>query len=151
MCNAPSDQKETIKCRHFSKSLKAGLPSSSRTKSWAVRSQESPRTIRTSCRRMSVIDRQRGCLIGLAVGDALGAAVEFRSPSSFPPVSGYRDGGPHHLEAGEWTDDTSMALALADRITQAGWDLNDQAKRYVEWWQKGTYSVVGRYLLDVEA
>lgn len=78
-------------------------------------------------------DRRRGALIGLAVGDALGAAVEFKSPGSFAAVTGYRNGGPHRLESGEWTDDTSMALALADSIATAGWDLNDQASRYVEW------------------
>jgi len=89
-------------------------------------------------------DRRRGTLIGLAVGDALGAAVEFRSPGSFTPVTGYRDGGPHGLDAGEWTDDTSMALALADSIATAGWDLNDQADRYVQWWKTGKYSVNGR-------
>jgi ADP-ribosylglycohydrolase len=86
----------------------------------------------------------RGALIGLAVGDALGAAVEFSSPGSFAPVTGYRSGGPHGLKAGEWTDDTSMALALADSIGEVGWDLNDQARRYVEWWQSGKYSVKGR-------
>jgi len=89
-------------------------------------------------------DRRRGALIGLAVGDALGAAVEFRSPGSFPPVTGYRNGGPHGLDAGEWTDDTSMALALADSIAAVGWDLNDQANRYVQWWKTGKYSVTGR-------
>lgn len=89
-------------------------------------------------------DRHRGTLIGLAVGDALGAAVEFQRPGSFLPVIGYRDGGPHGLEAGEWTDDTSMALALADSIATVGWDLNDQADRYVAWWQSGQYSVNGR-------
>jgi ADP-ribosylglycohydrolase len=89
-------------------------------------------------------DRRRGALIGLAVGDALGAAVEFRSPGSFAPVTGYRSGGPHGLMAGEWTDDTSMALALADSMASAGWDVNDQARRYVEWWQTGKYSVNGR-------
>jgi ADP-ribosylglycohydrolase len=89
-------------------------------------------------------DRCRGALIGLAVGDALGAAVEFSSPGSFVPVTGYRSGGPHGLRAGEWTDDTSMALALADSIASAGWDLNDQAARYVQWWQTGKYSVNGR-------
>lgn len=89
-------------------------------------------------------DRRRGTLIGLAVGDALGAAVEFKSPGSFKPVTGYRNGGPHRLEAGEWTDDTSMALALADSIATVGWDLNDQADRYVEWWNTGRYSVNGR-------
>ena len=86
----------------------------------------------------------RGTLIGLAIGDALGAAVEFRSPGSFAPVTGYRSGGPHRLEAGQWTDDTSMALALADSMASVGWDLNDQASRYVEWWQTGKYSVNGR-------
>ena len=90
-----------------------------------------------------MIDRRRGALIGLAVGDALGAAVEFKSPGSFKLVTGYRDGGPHGLNAGEWTDDTSMALALADSIA-VGWDLNDQADRYVQWWQTGKYSVNGR-------
>lgn len=87
---------------------------------------------------------QRGCLLGLAVGDALGAAVEFMPPGTFPAVTGYRAGGPHRLNAGEWTDDTSMALALADSIAHAGWDLNDQASRYVRWWQDGEYSVNGR-------
>ena len=89
-------------------------------------------------------DRSRGALIGLAVGDALGAAVEFSDPGSFPLVTGYRSGGPHGLKPGEWTDDTSMALALADSIAAVGWDLNDQASRYVEWWQTGKYSVNGR-------
>ncbi len=63
-------------------------------------------------------DRQRGLLLGLAVGDALGAAVEFAPPGSFAPVTGYRGGGPHGLAPGEWTDDTSMALALADSIAR---------------------------------
>jgi ADP-ribosyl-[dinitrogen reductase] hydrolase len=89
-------------------------------------------------------DRQRGTLIGLAVGDALGAAVEFKSPGTFKPVTGFRSGGPHGLEPGEWTDDTSMALALADSIATVGWDLNDQADRYVQWWKKGKYSVNGQ-------
>src|SRR3982074_208519 len=89
-------------------------------------------------------DRRRGALIGLAVGDALGAAVEFKSPGSFAPVTCYRNGGPHRLEAGEGNDHTSMALALADSIATAGWNLNDQADRYVQWWKTGKYSVNGR-------
>jgi len=89
-------------------------------------------------------DRRRGTLIGLAVGDALGAAVEFQSPGTFEPVTGYRSGGPHRLEPGQFTDDTSMSLALADSIAQVGWDLNDQAERYVQWMKHGKYSVNGR-------
>ena len=89
-------------------------------------------------------DRRRGAVLGLAIGDALGAAVEFQPPGSFPEVTDYRAGGPHGLEPGEWTDDTSMALALADSIALVGWDLNDQAERYVRWWRTGAYSVNGR-------
>ena len=91
-----------------------------------------------------LLDCQRGALIGLAVGDALGAAVEFRMPGSFEPVKGYRSGGPHGLDPGEWTDDTSMALALADSIGKVGWDINDQTRRYVDWWKTGRYSVNDR-------
>lgn len=85
-----------------------------------------------------------GALLGLAIGDALGAAVEFKRPGSFKPVTDYRDGGPHRLAPGEWTDDTSMALALADSLASVGWDLEDQARRYLAWWKDGEYSVNGR-------
>ena len=91
-----------------------------------------------------MLDRQRGALVGLAVGDALGAAVEFSPPGTFQRVTDYRAGGSFNLAAGEWTDDTSMALALADSIIEAGWDLNDQARRYLHWWREGEYSVNGR-------
>ena len=93
---------------------------------------------------MKSADRQRGTLFGLAVGDALGAAVEFEMPGTFEPVTGYRGGGPNGLEPGAWTDDSSMSLALADSIGSVGWDLNDQARRYVTWWKQGEYSVNGR-------
>lgn len=88
-------------------------------------------------------NRRRGALVGLAVGDALGAAVEFESPGTFPLVTGFRGNGPHRLAAGEWTDDTSMALALADSIAHTGWNLDDQLQRYVRWWRNGEYSVNG--------
>jgi ADP-ribosylglycohydrolase len=93
---------------------------------------------------MNLQDRQRGMLMGLAIGDALGAAVEFMPPGSFPEVTGYLGGGPHGLNPGEWTDDTSMALALADSIGKVGWNINDQATRYLAWLNTGAYSVNGR-------
>jgi ADP-ribosylglycohydrolase len=89
-------------------------------------------------------DRRRGALIGLGVGDSLGSVVEFMAPGTFEPVTGYRSGGPHRLNPGEFTDDTSLALALADSIAKVGWDLNDQAERYVQWMKNGKYSVNGR-------
>src|SRR5262245_41134703 len=101
----------------------------------------------TGC-AMILRDRQRGMLLGLAIGDALGAAVEFAVPETFEPVTGYRGGGPHGLEPGEWTDDTSMALALADSIADVGWDLDDQARRYLTWYRTGEYSVNG-WLFDI--
>jgi len=93
---------------------------------------------------MLPLDRQRGTLHGLAIGDALGAAIEFEPPGTFPEVTGYRGGGPHRLAPGAWTDDTSMALALADSIASVGWDLNDQVRRYIAWWREGEYSVNDR-------
>ena len=89
-------------------------------------------------------NRMRGALLGLAVGDALGAAIEFMEPGSFEPVCGYRGDGPHGLQAGEWTDDTSMALAMADSINAAGWCPDDQAEKYLLWWEEGEYSVNDR-------
>ena len=93
---------------------------------------------------MLSVDRQRGTLLGLAIGDALGAAVEFKRPGTFRQVTGFRSGGPHGLSTGQWTDDTSMALALADSIASAGWDLDDQARRYLAWYRDGEYSVNGK-------
>lgn len=83
-------------------------------------------------------------MLGLAVGDALGAAVEFKARGSFVPVTGYRAGGPHGLGPGEWTDDTSMALALADSLAFHDFNADDQAHRYLAWWREGKYSVNGR-------
>lgn len=90
------------------------------------------------------VDRYRGALLGLAVGDALGAAVEFMRPGSFDPVTDIVGGGPHGLLPGEWTDDTSMALCLAESIIQCrGFDAKDQLERYVRWWKNGHLSSTG--------
>ncbi len=65
-------------------------------------------------------------------------------PGVSPPSPAIATAGRIGWRPGEWTDDTSMALALADSIATAGWDLNDQAGRYVQWWKTGKYSVNGR-------
>jgi ADP-ribosylglycohydrolase len=108
-------------------------PKSSETRVVRMASETSPHAAADE----SLIGRAIGCLVGLALGDALGAAVEFQAPGTFPPVSGIRGGGPHGLAAGQSTDDTSMAPALADSTLAVGWDLEDQASRYVDWWQGG--------------
>ena len=93
---------------------------------------------------MEAIDRWRGCLLGLACGDAVGTAVEFSPRGTFAPVTDMVGGGPFGLIPGQWTDDTSMALCLATSLVHChGTDLNDQMGRYVNWWQWGYLSATG--------
>jgi ADP-ribosyl-[dinitrogen reductase] hydrolase len=90
-------------------------------------------------------DRYRGSLLGLAAGDALGTTVEFMSPGSFPPLKGIVGGGPFRLRAGQWTDDTSMMLCLAESLLEMGsFDPVDQSRRYLRWWREGHHSSTGR-------
>ena len=90
------------------------------------------------------LDRYRGALLGLAVGDALGAPVEFMRPGTFEPVTEMMGGGPHGLMPGEWTDDTSMALCLAESLIECqGFNAVDQLQRYVRWWRNGHLSSTG--------
>jgi ADP-ribosyl-[dinitrogen reductase] hydrolase len=89
-------------------------------------------------------ERYRGCLLGLACGDAVGTSVEFMPRGSFEPVVDMRGGGPFGLSAGQWTDDTSMALCLAESLlTKGGFDPHDQMTRYLNWWQWGYLSSTG--------
>ena len=94
---------------------------------------------------MTDADRHRGCLLGLACGDAVGTSVEFMPRGTFEPVTDMRGGGPFGLKAGEWTDDTSMALCLATSlIHQRGFDPVDQMNRYCNWRNVGYMSSNGR-------
>ena len=89
--------------------------------------------------------RARGALLGLAAGDALGTTVEFRRPGSFAPLTDIVGGGPFSLKPGEWTDDTSMALCLAESLVECGgFDPVDQLRRYVRWYREGHHSSTGR-------
>ena len=94
---------------------------------------------------MGKTHRFRGCLLGLACGDAVGAAVEFRARGSFSPVGDMVGGGPFNLRPGEWTDDTSMALCLATSLVEKqGFDPDDQMQRYCAWQVDGYLSSNGR-------
>lgn len=89
-------------------------------------------------------NRCRGALLGLACGDALGTTVEFKPRGTFEPLTDIVGGGPFGLEAGQWTDDTSMALCLAQSlIANQGLNLEDQLERYLGWWKHGDNSVTG--------
>lgn len=93
---------------------------------------------------MDELDRYRGCLLGLACGDAVGTSVEFSPRGTFAPAADMTGGGPFGLVPGEWTDDTSMALCLATSLVHCrGTDLADQVARYVNWWQWGYLSSTG--------
>lgn len=93
---------------------------------------------------MILSERFRGCLLGLAAGDAVGTTVEFQQRGSFPSVTDMVGGGPFDLEAGQWTDDTSMALCLATSLVEMnGFDAIDQMNRYCDWWEKGYLSSTG--------
>lgn len=90
-------------------------------------------------------DRFRGCLLGLAVGDAVGTTLEFSTPDMFDPIDDMVGGGPFDLEPGQWTDDTSMALCLAESLIERGrFDPIDQLQRYCRWWRKGHLSCTGK-------
>ena len=84
-------------------------------------------------------------MLGLAAGDAVGTAVEFKKPGSFSLVNAMTGGGPFRLRPGEWTDDTSMALCLAESLVEChGFDPADQMQRYVAWWRHGHLASNGR-------
>lgn len=87
----------------------------------------------------------QGCLLGLAVGDAVGTTLEFRERGSFEPITDMIGGGPFNLKPGQWTDDTSMALCLAHSLLeQSGFDPHDQMQRYNRWRTQGYMSSNGR-------
>lgn len=94
--------------------------------------------------KTELAERYRGCLLGLAVGDAVGTALEFARPGTFEPITDMVGGGPFRLKPGKWTDDTSMALCLAESLLACrGFDPIDQLQRYVRWWREGYLSSTG--------
>lgn len=89
--------------------------------------------------------RIAGCLWGLACGDAVGTTLEFKARGSFEPITDMVGGGPFELRAGEWTDDTSMALCLATSLVDSEqFDPRDQIERYGRWHREGYLSSNGR-------
>lgn len=93
---------------------------------------------------MEIMDRFKGCLLGLAVGDAIGTTVEFRPRGTFEPLTDMIGGGPFDLEPGQWTDDTSMALCLGTSLVESGgFDPRDQMERYRRWADEGYLSSTG--------
>ena len=91
-----------------------------------------------------VHDRALGAFLGLAIGDAVGTTLEFCSRDAQPRLGDMTGGGPFALPPGAWTDDTAMALALADSLAATGTlDCRDLMDRFVKWWRDGEYSCTG--------
>lgn len=91
-----------------------------------------------------MVDRAVGAFLGLAVGDALGTTLEFTARDSHPLHTEMLGGGVFRLDPGVWTDDTSMALALAESIAENGrLEPKDVAARFVDWWRNGACSPTG--------
>ncbi|MEA1071729.1 ADP-ribosylglycohydrolase family protein [Sphingomonas sp. LY160] len=94
--------------------------------------------------RAAVRDRAAGALLGLAVGDAVGTTLEFKRRDSYPLLQDMVGKGPFRLHPGQWTDDTAMALALADSLyVSPELDPADLMQRFVDWHERGTYSCTG--------
>lgn len=90
-------------------------------------------------------ERFLGSLVGLSVGDALAAATQYRRPGRFAPVGDMLGGGPFDLPRGAWSDDTAMALCLADSLLESnGFDPRDQVERYCRWQSQGYLSATGQ-------
>ena len=97
-------------------------------------------------------DRRRGVLLGLAAGDALGTTLEFRPRGTFEPIADMVGGGPFRLAPGQWTDDTSMAMCLAEALLDGDRDAGeddadawrlDAMRRFVRWYRDGEWSSTG--------
>jgi ADP-ribosylglycohydrolase len=92
-------------------------------------------------------ERFLGALLGLAVGDAVAAATQYKRPGRFDPIGDMLGGGPFDLPRGAWSDDTAMALCLAESLLEReGFDARDQAARYRRWQQHGHLSATGHAL-----
>lgn len=95
---------------------------------------------------VDTVDRFRGCLVGLAVGDALGAPVEGMWPDEiqrrYGRVTELFGGGWLGLGAGEWTDDTAMMLCIARSIVEQGrFDADDVALKFLGWFEAGALGI----------
>jgi ADP-ribosyl-[dinitrogen reductase] hydrolase len=87
---------------------------------------------------MTTTDRAIAAYLGLAIGDALGATVEFMTPREIKAKYGVHDkligGGWLHLKPGQVTDDTTMSLALGTSILKAGKvDAHAAAQAFDDW------------------
>ena len=92
-----------------------------------------------------------GAMVGMALADSMGHRFEFKpfcyegDPQNLLTDMGTGPGGQFHLQPGQWTDDTSMGLCLADSLLMnKEWDPHDLMNRFLAWWSLG-YNNAFRY------
>jgi ADP-ribosyl-[dinitrogen reductase] hydrolase len=85
-----------------------------------------------------MIKKIKATFFGLAIGDALGVPVEFRSREHLQrfPITGMTGNGSWNQPLGTWSDDSSLAFCLAESLTK-GYDLDDIAQNFINWKQHG--------------
>ena len=92
----------------------------------------------------------RSALLGVAIGDALGVPVEFRSRAArhLDPVVGMRAHGTHRQPMGTWSDDAALTFCLAETLARSGGlnglpDLDDFGRRCVNWFDNAYWTATG--------
>ena len=85
------------------------------------------------------LDRCAGVMLGLAAGDALGAGYEFGSPPTGEAVM--KGGGLGSWDPGEWTDDTQLAICIAEETAGGGADPAEIGERFLDWYRSGPADV----------
>lgn len=129
------------------KQVRAARPGAIETSAqerWVKKGQ--PEQLVSARNTEAIRNRAIGALVGLAVGDAVGTTLEFKPKPSHPILTDMVGGGPFKLKSGQWTDDTSMALALADWLaSDVDLDPADLMSRFVRWYKNGEYSCTGTF------
>lgn len=91
-----------------------------------------------------------GGILGVVVGDALGLPVQFLSREEVRqnPIKGMTGYGTFNTPPGTWSDDSSLTLCLAESLCEAGYDLQDIARRFIRWYKEGHWTPFG-YAFDI--
>lgn len=91
---------------------------------------------------MDMNDKQLGMLMGLVVGDCLGSPIQFSDKDAHPKITSMEPCPVFHLPPGYWTDDSSMAFCVMDSFVRKGYDLQDIANTFVQWYDHGYRSSI---------
>lgn len=91
-----------------------------------------------------ILKEVKAILFGVAIGDALGVPVEFKSRQAISknPVTDMIGYGTHNLPAGTWSDDSSLTFCLAEALTQE-FNLNNIGQNFVRWYQENYWTPHG--------